>query len=391
MNSAIAIYLTVFIGDAALGATLFAVPFYADYLGGQVLSLGALGATGACTYIVGCLTVSRLADRANGKLLAFIGLATFVAAYLCIQIVNSIPPIYVIVGVGGVGMSMFWPSMQSRLGEFSVQDAFHKKVSIFNISWSSGLMIGPLVAGFLFRLGPRIPFLFTYGACLVGMALVLCSRTQRPSPETGTNGGRVSDNKVDPARADQFLKIAWLGNFTCWFVFGLMRYVYPKIVLALDLSATDHGVFMFVIGLFQTIAFFMLGLFSAWHFRFRLIVVVEIATALVYVGFSLANSKYPIFLLCALAGCCNGFLYFSSLYYSLYSLSHKGSRSAIHEVMVGSGMFLGPLFGGLIAARFGLRVPFLAVPVPVLIVIAVQYVLFRHVPKAATGQPSPLS
>jgi DHA1 family solute carrier family 18 vesicular amine transporter 1/2 len=391
MNSAIAIYLTVFIGDAVLGTTLFAVPFYADYLGGQVLSLGALGATGAFTYIVGCLTVSRFVDRVNTTILAVTGLATFVAPYLCIQFVNSIPPLYLIVAIGGLGMSMFWPSMQSSLGEFSGQGAFDKKVSLFNISWSSGLMIGPLIGGFLFKLGPRVPFLFTYAGCLAGMALVLYSSQHRPSaPDAGART-ESPDNAVDASSADRFLKIAWLGNFTCWFVLGMTRYVYPKIVLALGLSATDHGVFMFVIGLFQTLSFLLLGLFSAWHFRFRLIVAAEMVAALVYVGFSLASSRYSILLLCALAGCCNGFLYFSSLYYSLFSFSRKGSRSAIHESMIGLGMFLGPLFAGIIAARFGLRVPFAVVPVPVLIVIAAQYVLHRRTPKTAPGQPSSLS
>ena len=53
--------------------------------------------------------------------------------------------------------------------------------------------------------------------------------------------------------------------------------------------------------------------------------------------------------------------YVASLYYSLEGgADRKGGRAGIHEAVLGSGLFLGPLMGGLVGQALDLRAPYLA-------------------------------
>ncbi len=55
-----------------------------------------------------------------------------------------------------------------------------------------------------------------------------------------------------------------------------------------------------------------------------------------------------------------GITYSASLYYSLQGHEEsRGARSGLHEAVLGSGIFLGPLVGGAVANYVNLHVPFL--------------------------------
>jgi MFS family permease len=85
----------------------------------------------------------------------------------------------------------------------------------------------------------------------------------------------------------------------------------------------------------------------------------------------------------AVAGMGAGVTYVSSLYYSLegHAVS-RGARAGIHEAVLGSGVFLGPLFGGFVAEIFGLRAPYIMSALVFVAVAIAVYMGWRQMRRA---------
>ena len=77
-------------------------------------------------------------------------------------------------------------------------------------------------------------------------------------------------------------------------------------------------------------------------------------------------------------GLSSGMTYFSSIFYSLYGFIDKGKRSGIHEAFLGAGTFCGPLVGGLAAYKFGIRAPYLAAALLLVIAATVELMIYRR-------------
>ena len=71
-----------------------------------------------------------------------------------------------------------------------------------------------------------------------------------------------------------------------------------------------------------------------------------------------------------------GLAYVSALFYALHGRQEgKGRSSGFHEAVVGSGVFMGPLVGGLVAQYVNVRAPFVVCAGVLLLATAVQLVL----------------
>ncbi|GAG02655.1 unnamed protein product [marine sediment metagenome] len=50
----------------------------------------------------------------------------------------------------GIAGAMFWPILEAWIAEKESKRTLIQKMALFNISWSTGLAIGPLIGGILF-------------------------------------------------------------------------------------------------------------------------------------------------------------------------------------------------------------------------------------------------
>ena len=81
------------------------------------------------------------------------------------------------------------------------------------------------------------------------------------------------------------------------------------------------------------------------------------AVGMVVAVFAVAKSLFALGF--AMAGICAGMTYVCSLFYSLHGRDRdRGKTTGLHEAVLGSGAFMGPLLGGLSAQFINLRAPF---------------------------------
>lgn len=368
--------LCALIMDMCIGIVLFAIPLLLiKRLQASAFIVGLTGSLGALGYSLFCLGTGRISDKLGRKSVAVIGIGIFAGIYFLVTFVHSLFPLIFLVFLGGIGMSMFWPPVQAWVAESIEKKRLVKDLGIFNISWSAGLMLGPLLGGILFPLGMNIPFYFASGLAAILFLIILQISETRREPlarEPDISGEKGIVNRTS------FLFIAWIANFVSWFVIIMIRNLFPVLAVNLEMNPRTLGFLLFLIYLSQTGMFVLLRRFRGWHYRMRPLLFCQgLASAGLIMGF-FTRSILLFGLSFVLIGISGGMTYFSSIFYSLDSPSARGKKTGFHESILGTGALLGPLFGGLVARYYDLRAPYLLGLTLIICAMLLEVVIYRN-------------
>ncbi|MCX6338291.1 MAG: MFS transporter [Candidatus Aureabacteria bacterium] len=356
------LYAYALIMNSATGVLVVALPLLGIRFGANPLQLGVLGSAGALAYALACPFVGRLSDRGGGgpvgrrrSLMLSCGLLVVVDA--AIFLVSGMGALFAIAIAGSFSTAFFWPPLQAWLSEVGERDRLPERLGLFNLSWSLGIMVGPMIGGFLFAVDYRLPWCYSIGTNSLLLTLLLVVR----QPAAGEADGAPGPSGGVTCRGDaaEFLPLALWANFACWFCLANIQSLYPKLAVARGFSPQLIGCLLFLVGMAQSAFFIVLRATRAWHFRYGPMVAVHGAAAAGMMVVFYARSVPILSLAFPLIGIGLGLSYYSSIYYSLCGDGAAGKRTGIHELMVGSAFFLGPLAGGFCAQYLGLRSPFL--------------------------------
>lgn len=361
-----ALYALALIMNTATGVMVVAVPLLAIRFGASALELGLLSSFGALAYALTCPFAGRHSDRAvdgpsapgasprRRSILLACGLLLLVD--LSIFLVTGLRDVFILVVCGCFCAAFFWPPLQAWLAEIKSRAPLNRRLARFNLSWSFGIMVGPMIGGFLFARDYRLPWLFGVATNSFILALLVAARGS-----AGCSGEREEDPGPGERGRDEksFLAVARWANFVCWFALANVQAIYPKLAVARGFSPQLIGYLLFLVGVTQTAFFVILGLSPFWHYRYLPLIAVHGLAAVGMLMLFSFSSMVPLSLAFALLGLALALSYYSSIYYSLEGQEEKGKRTGIHELIVGSGFLLGPLAGGLCAQFITLRAPFL--------------------------------
>lgn len=349
-----------FVMDLAIAVIGLSVQFKARELGATPLQLGMLGSFGALAYAVFCLLTGRLSDSWGRRVLASASCVGCGIVWLIMTQAGSPSQLLCLVPFSGASIALFWPTLQAWLSQVSSSSSrLTRNIGDFNMAWTLGLMFGAPVAGLLWGYGQHVPFVF---AAAIVFALLIFVQTVRGGNRAGNAAAPepMGEAPVDPALTRQFLHLAWIANFAAWFSRGLTNVVFPKLANELGMSERLIGVVIATFLAGQLLTFIYLRRHSGWQYRLW-----PLGVALVWAasGMTVAYfARTPAVFIAgfAIAGMGAGVTYFASLYYSLQGhVASRGARSGIHEAVLGSGVFLGPLVGGAAANYVDLHTPFL--------------------------------
>lgn len=367
-------YISAFLADLALGAVLLSIPLFLIYMfGATSLTLGIFGAVSSLVYSSGVIIAGGMADRFSRRKMLLAGCCVFALAYSILPFLKTTGQVLIVYIFGSASMSLFWPTLQSWLSQGLNKRNLMKSLTMFNVSWSAGLMLGFFSAGFLFAINPKLPFALAVLLIAAVMAL-LYRQPLRPAAEH--SGGEVLEAaEKKPAYYTVFLYVAWCANFVSWFSIGIMRNLFPKLGTELGFSAGLVGTLIFVITLAQTAIFFILGKTHKWHYKLGFLILFQFFAfvSLLLVAFS-SQIAYLIVAMVFL-GLSGGMTYFSSIFYSLYGSADKGKKSGLHEAFLGMGALFGPLAGGFFAQKFGIRAPYVVAAVVMTLAMLAEVVI----------------
>lgn len=348
------IYAIAFLMDGSSALVGLYVPLLAMEIGGTYDDLGGIRATGAVVYSLSCFIVGRFSDRVGYRRFMTLSGLTVSLLILGYLLVDRVWQLFLLGALTGVMLSGFWPCMQAWLGQGKDRGQLLGAVGRFNVSWSLGILVGPVLGGVLYAIDPAKGF--ALGAGLVGcvfFALLLV----RVREETAAGGERAEITTFAAAR--RFLPVAWTANFATFFSVGVVRSLFPKLATDLGIGPELLGWLLAMIGLGQVIGFLLVSRTDRWQFRLGPLVAFQ-ALAMVGLGAFAFGSHSGLFAAGMLThGLLIGMTFTSSIFYSLHALGAGGKRTGIHEGIIGSGVFVGPLVGGLVAEYVGARAPYL--------------------------------
>lgn len=389
------ICLAAFLLDGALMVVLTAMPFYIyRHLHGDVAAPGYIGGLQSMLYALTCIVISRWMNRNKHSM----RIAAFGSFYFCVGAAAAVlaPGLW---GYGAasviaiMGMSIVWPSLHGWLGADPDPHTRSRSMSRFNVSWSVGLAIGPLVGGFLYDTAPLAPFA---ASALLGVAcfLLLWSVPQEEDYYTTLADEQEPEWGDHALRSEQILKSAWIANGMSWALVAVTRLIFTKRVESLvdegtlrlfaeavppafltHNPASIYATIAFLLAATSAAVFGIMGHTRHWQHRFRYLAGLQVASAAAFWVLGYTCSLAAMSLAFMVIGAFSGAAFFSSSYYSMANFSLRRQRSSINEFFVGFGSFAGSLAFGELAARYGINAPFIYMPVAIGIGLALQYYL----------------
>ncbi|MBI1925495.1 MFS transporter [Candidatus Poribacteria bacterium] len=377
-------YLPALLMDFCLSSILTNTAFYSSYLHFSSTFLGTLIAISTAFFVILAVPCGRVSDRVGRA-------RVLCAACLLLASVSFILPFcrrkfYLLIAFPCVGISqaLFWPAYEAWLAEREGGGNLITRLMIFNLFWSIGIMIGPVISSYLYRgSNPIIPFYLAGVFSLFNWATIYFqskshqevqnSPVKSPLPpfEKGGLRGDLTPvptfdqpllPKPSPQSQDAYLQIARVANFASWFSLGVLRQLAPKLTLEMGIPTKLFGNLMLTLGGLQTVMSLWLGTARSarWHYQLPPLIGVQLLSAAGFIGIRFLNQPIlwaPAF---GLIGACAAVTYFSSIYYSLHGQSDKGNKSGWHEAILGSGILLGPFLGGIFAdSALGVKSPYL--------------------------------
>ena len=352
----------------------FVVPVRAVEFKASSTELALLQTASTAFYVLNCLYIGRLSDRVSRAFLARLSCAgAFVACALTVA-VDSLAWLYVVVPILGIAGSIFWPSVQGALGAEAGPARVEKVIGWFNVSWSTGKAIGFAVAGALVARYGNSVALWIAAASAVPILLLYPGDKTVPREESHEAGA--------PDR-DAFLTIGYVANFLAFGIGGVFQ---SQFIKYLEPMIADEERRKFFFGVFlgamygtQTILFVVLQRGAGWTYRRSLMYGSQLLCGLAAAAVTVLHGPGALLGAAALVGVGLGFANASSIYYSLHGPADHGKYAGLHEAVLGTGSFLVPLAGGVMADLFhDLRMPYWLVGAATVAAIVVEEAIYRR-------------
>jgi MFS family permease len=370
--------------DLALYLIMLSLPYRALDLGASSFVLGLVPLTYAGPYSLTAATAGRFSDRwpRRGPIRAGLGVA--ISAALALSFAQTVPTMLACVGFIGIGLGFFWPSVQAGISEFDAGADLSRDTRLINIGWSTGKGLGMLGGGLL------LPVIGGEGLALAGAtSWAICLAVVPAMARPGSHQESIDLDERRPAHDRQraFVRSAWVANGIAFAVVATLNHHLPRLLREGGIESERFGAFLGLVFFTQTAVFFFIGRMKWWPYRLAPLLGIQVvlAAAVLVVmrpsGFAMLLGLAPMF------GVALGFLYQSSLYYSLHAPEGRGARAGMHEATLGVFSATIPVLGGAAVRGVHLEAPFLVAAAAVLTSFALATSwMMRTRPHPPTGK-----
>ena len=391
-------YLAAFLLDFSVAIGLTVMPFFIfDRLAAGTALSGTVGAVQMAVYAAGCLVSAWIVSLTRSSLYwAVGGIAIFALLFTLIPWVHTPALCIIAASAPFLGLASAWPAMQSWLGQEPDPETRARHLAGFNTATAFGFTLSPLLAGPLYDMDFRLPFIALLAMCAAVICLVvsLLPRTAAPLPE---HQEAQQPKEAEPVRLTAGLLCAsWMATLTSNGLFAAVRSVYPMRVQTLSTDgsltlaggfhpafldgigpATTYSWLAFLLSLSTVTCFIIMGRTRAWRNRFSFLIAGQIVAAASFILLSQTRSLAIMALCFVIVGANFGLCFFASLYYSLARAKESHRRAAVNEGVLGAGGFIGAIGLGYAAESAGIAAAFQWTPLFVAAGIVIQTLLLR--------------
>jgi len=352
-----------------------------DIFDSTAAEIGWFSSLWAFSYLIGCYILHPLSRRIGAhRSIAIASFGMFLAVIL-ILLSKDAWIVFILYGFFGFVTALFWPPLMGWLSEGIEGNYLNKMMGLFNLSWSTGLVISPYLGGVFLELDLQSPLIFAAGLYGFLSIVLIIIPAAVPSIISPNNKKNIDETVIDSSTTLRYA--AWLGNLTAYIIFGVLLFVFPLYARdELFFSESSIGLLLLFRALFSTFIFILAGKFSWWHFNKIYMIVMQSLLVLFSFFIPYANSWVTIVSGLSVFGIIFAAQYSSSIFHGVSGSIHREKRMAIHEAVLTVGVIAGAIGGGEIYQQWGMAAAFNCAAAAATFVLIIQIVimLFQHKP-----------
>ena len=363
------LYPVIFLLACAISTTMVMSPVYAENQGADYMTLGVMGAFHAAGYTVMTIVTGLLMDRYEKMKLYIVFASLNIFSIGAFSLTGNIQHMILLRGLLGLTSGTFWVSSSSITAALSEPTELTRNIGLYNLSWISGLIVGPFLGGFI---GEYIGFqaLFAIQSLLVLVGVFIISVKLLPH---GNLYGKQGKMKID-FNALRQVSVAYLCLFPYTLSSGIYFSILPGYMGELGITASIIGALFTVGNLTKAMGFFGVERLVNWSTK-RSVRLISLMLTVSLAWVSYVNDAIGIAIPLAIYGLANGLLEPIILNY----IAHKSpdeSRSfqmGMYETVFGLGMIIGPIATGYITQSYPSSMVYLLLAVASLAIIPISF------------------
>jgi MFS family permease len=250
-----------------------------------------------------------------------------------------------------LGMCFTWPTLEALISEKEAAARLPKRLGVYNVVWSGASAFAYFCGGSVVEhFGWKIIFWLPIALHVIQLLLTLqlasdWQKLKRADVTFDQEKAHLPHQRHPQAK--EFLKMAWFANPFAYIAINGAIPLMPDLAERLQLSPRFAGFFCSIWFFARMLTFVLLGLWPGWHYRLSWLISSYIGVLVAFTGMFLAQNLPALIAFQLLFGWSMGFIYYSSLYYSMNSGGEKGAHGGLHEAALGIGIFGGPAIGAL--------------------------------------------
>ncbi|MBA7618162.1 hypothetical protein ES703_25483 [subsurface metagenome] len=356
------IFPSTFLVALGFGTVALGMIFYVqDVFAATPSQIGFLFAIWSLSYIIGCIFIRPLFNKILPRYLLIVSAFAMGVFIFFVLFTKNFYITYFYYGLWGLSMSLFWPPIMGWLSQGTEGAQLGKLMSNYNLSWSVGTIISPILAGVLSSIASPVPIYF--GSFLFILTCTLITGASLALPKI------KQDNWVDSVKNRNALEKdnsthlrfpAWVGLFTSYAVIGVIFNIFPVFARnELGLGKETIGLLLQVRAIFATLGFIAMGRSDFWHFEPLLMIAGQIFLAAIMFLMSFVSLPFFLGAFIALLGACMAISHTNSLFHGVSGSINRSGRMAVHEILLSAGLIAGSAIGGVIYQNFSMSAVYL--------------------------------
>ncbi|HOG50020.1 MAG TPA: MFS transporter [Lentisphaeria bacterium] len=359
-SKATIIYTTAFAMALTINAVNLALVFYCkEKFQATPAQTGILSACYNISYVAACIGLRRAISRLAIRWSMILATGSFLVGVLFMYSAKTIGLTYFGQCICGAGTAFFWPPLMGWLSVGLEGQALGRATGIYNLSWSIGCIISPMLTGYLSSRNASYPLVMGMISYLLAFVFFVAHRNAPMLVQAGSGGGDESQDSSSgevSAGAGVVLRYpAWVGLACTWVGVGFILYIYP--LAAEDILKLDReqiGVLLLLRALAMSLAMSLLGFCRFWHFKPQQLLAGHLITIVALIGLGVARSMVVSGFLLVVCGLMSGHAYTNSIFHGVSGSTDRTFRMTLHEIILSAGGVSGSVLGGLAYQHFGL-------------------------------------
>ncbi|MBP5300816.1 MAG: MFS transporter [Victivallales bacterium] len=330
--------------------------------------------TWATFYAVTSWAAGYILTKRNATRVLLLSQAILLGALTGLACTASLPLQFLWLVGTGVGDALFFTAFQVVIKLFGKEEKaledMVRNSAVYTFSWSIGLAFGPFTAAFVWglfdaRSGWRYCYLIAILIILFVTAgiLTLAQKVRHRLADGAPPDALPADAQASGGqpKLPDLMVAGWLLQGLGYIVVAMMRTYLPDYCTRELAMGTFHqGLVMGLVSFAQAFAGLACCKARRWPYRPWTVGGVSLVAAAAFLLFA-CSAAWTLYAMAAiLLGIFSGVMCFTATFHALVNPTKSAKYVSVNETLVGVGSVVAPLLGGFLASHCGVRSPFFA-------------------------------